>query len=349
MNHAWLGFLPPQHIYSRLKFLDIALEPPDMNPGSWIGAGKVLRDPESNGFLLTARPRWVKDDARGFAANIYRSADGRSFSPVYSITKQEASDAGGVALHSIEGSQLLRDPLTGQWYCFLSVDTGDAFVWGGVKWETLLLRSTSLTGPWVSEGIVLANDAPYDAHQARDSSIDILDGIWFCLYKAKNEQDVEKPALAMSRDGIRWEKRGRLTIDGVDRRAFLSGSFYAGSCGPLFIGIETQLKDTTDSKADVVYADDHKVGHGGGSKPQFCAYILDYRNLNLETVFRAPWVPRSDFEMPDHPLLGYSSSIYDPQGARVLMYVEAIDGKLSRAIGLNETVERLLVYEASLQ
>ncbi len=349
MKHTWQGFVPPQHVYSKLQFLAIALEPPDTNPGSWIGAGKVLLDPESGGFLLTARPRWVKDDARGFAANIYRSADGQNFSLLYSITKQEAADLSGVQLHSIEGSQLLRDPLTGRWHCYVSADTGDSFVWGGVKWETLLLTSTSLSGPWASEGIVLANDQAYDAHQARDSSIDILDGQWFCLYKAKDEQDVEKPALAMSRDGIHWEKRGPLTIDGVERRAFLSGSFFAGSNGPIFIGIETQLKDTTEARADVVYADEYGVGHGGGSVPRFCAYMLDYRNLNLETVFRAPWIPKSEYEQAEHPLLGYSSSVYDPRGKRLLMYVEAIDGKLSRAIGLNETVERLLVYEASLE
>ena len=100
---------------------------------------------------------------------------------------------------------------------------------------------------------------------------------------------------------------------------------------------------------DVVYADEYGVGHGGGSVPRFCAYILDYRNLNLETVFRAPWIPKSEYEQAEHPLLGYSSSVYDPRGKRLLMYVEAIDGKLSRAIGLNETVERLLVYEASLE
>ena len=95
----------------------------------------------------------------------------------------------------------------------------------------------------------------------------------------------------------------------------------------------------------MVYADSHGIGHGGGSTPHFAAYRLDIRGRNLETVFRAPWIPLSPYEHGEHPLLGYSSLVLDPANHRMLIYVEAIDPKLSRAIGLNETVERLLVYQ----
>jgi hypothetical protein len=67
---------------------------------------------------------------------------------------------------------------------------------------------------------------------------------------------------------------------------------------------------------------------------------------NLDTVFDRPWIPLSGFEDPEHPLLGYSSLLNDVATGRMLIYVEAIDPDLSRAIGLNETVERTLVYEA---
>ena len=79
--------------------------------------------------------------------------------------------------------------------------------------------------------------------------------------------------------------------------------------------------------------------------PHFAAYRLDAKKRNLETVFKAPWTPLSPYEHHEHPLLGYSSLVFDPMKNRMLVYVEAIDPKLSRAIGLNETVERLLVYE----
>ena len=78
------------------------------------------------------------------------------------------------------------------------------------------------------------------------------------------------------------------------------------------------------------------------------ALQLDYRNRNLELIFRAPWDVRSPYEHKDHPVLGYASLVYDPIRNRVLIYVEAIDGTLTKKIGINETVERLLVYETVL-
>ena len=79
-------------------------------------------------------------------------------------------------------------------------------MWGGLEWETFLFTSESINGPWVSRGIVLENDRQYDKLQARDSTIDLIDDRWFCLYKAKNAKREERPALATSDDGIRFQK-----------------------------------------------------------------------------------------------------------------------------------------------
>ena len=342
---GWQGFAPPQYLYSKREFLGIALDPPNFEPGSWIGAGKAIYDPEGKRILLTARPRKVEGDVRGYAAQIYGSKNGRDFQLIGEVTKEEVTALAGMKIHSIEGTQLLRDPLTGEWHLYVSVDTGEDFVWGGIKWETLLLSAAEIQGPWNALGIVLANDQIYDACQARDATIDIVDGTWICLYKGKNEKREERPALAISGDGKIWEKRGTLTIDGQDRLGFLSGTLFAASAGTLFVGMETQLADSRSKKDDVVYADSHGIGHGGGSTPHFAAYRLNIRERNLETVFKALWTPLSPYEHSEHPLLGYSSLVYDPVNNRMLIYVEAIDPKLSRAIGLNETVERLLVYQ----
>jgi len=42
------------------------------------------------------------------------------------------------------------------------------------------------------------------------------------------------------------------------------------------------------------------------------------------------------------------STVFDPAEHRLLLYLEAIDPNLSRGVGLNVTVERLLVYEVPL-
>jgi hypothetical protein len=227
------------------------------------------------------------------------------------------------------------------------VDTGPEFVWGGIQWETMLLTSESLKGPWRSEGVVLHNDEDYDSHQARDSTIDIIDGEWVCLYKAKDSSRCERPALATSTDGIVFRKHGPLTIDGSDRLAFLSGSLFPGSSGPQFMGTETQLVDSRNRHDNVVYADEHGIGHGGGV-PYFAAYRVNRASLDLETVYRHRWIPLPGHEHGEHPILGYSSVLFDHVRNRFLMYVEAIDPRLSKAIGINETVERLLVYETPL-
>ena len=344
----WQGIVPPQHIYANRRFRCIALEPPNLDPGSWIGAGKAIFDHQETRFVLTARPRKAEGNVRGFAANIYQSKDGESFELVTSIGKQAVAEISGLAIHSIEGTQLLKDPLSGEWHIYISVDTGSDFVWGGLYWETLLLTAPSLEGPWEPKGLVLKNDQAYDANQARDATIDIVDGKWFCLYKAINKDRQERPALATSSDGVEWNKHGPLTIEGTDQLAVLSGTIFAGTNGPLFMGLERYLTDSRTVTADMAYADQHRVGHGGGPIPRFVAYNIDYRNMNLERIFYREWEPLSEFEHPKHPLLGYASLVYDPLRNRMLSYVEAIDPVLTKQIGLNETVERLLLYETPL-
>ena len=341
----WQGVVPPQYIFANKHFKCVVLDPPNFNPGSWIGAGKTIFDHETEEFLLTARPRKAERKARGFAANIYRSKNGEKFELATSISKKKISEKSGLKVHSIEGTQLLKNPFSGKWHFYLSVDTGSEFVWGGLCWETLLLTASHIEGPWQSKGLVLKNDHPYDAAHARDATIDIVDGKWFCLYKAVDKDRRERPALATSSDGILWKKHGVLTVDGIDQLRFLSGSIFSGTNGPLFIGLETKLEDSRLAQKDVTYADRYKIGHGGGPSPNFVAYNLDYKNMNLETIFRAQWKPQSEYEHKQHPLLGYVSLVYDPLKNRILTYVEAIDGTLTKQMGLNETVERLLLYE----
>ncbi|MBD3352978.1 MAG: hypothetical protein GF364_15960 [Candidatus Lokiarchaeota archaeon] len=342
----WQGFIPPQYIYRNRQFKGIAVNPPDFNPGSWCGAGKAIYDDELEAFLITSRPRSAEGDKRGFAAEIYRSKDGVSdFKLVKSISKKDVTDLSGIEIHSIEGTQLLRDPLTNRWYFYISIDIGKDFVWGGLHWETLLLSADELEGPWKSEGVVLKNGDSYDAHQARDGTIDIIDGKWYCLYKAKDKNNDRRPAFAVSKDGIKWKKLGKLTIDGKEELAFLSGKLFPGATGLIFIG--TEMIEQIDPKVAHVEADKHAVRHGS-SMVNFCAYHVDLHNLNLDSIMRIPWEPLSPYEHKDHPLLGYSTSLYDPNANRILLYVEILDGEHTKKVGLNETVERVLVYQTNL-
>ena len=347
VSESWYGFPPVQYIYANRRFKGVVVDPPDFQPGSWTGAGKVVYDSERDEWLLTARPRSAGEGVRGYAAEVYRSEDGEVFELLISLSKERVSEISEMDIYSIEGTQLLRSPLSGQWHLYVSVDTGSEFIWGGLYWQTLLLTASKLEGPWSSEGIVIENGGTYDTYQARDATIDIVDGQWLCLYKAMDGNKTKRPALAISGDGIHWRKEGVLTVEGDDYHGFFSGTIFAGSGGPLFVGLETPQEEDLSVRDDV-YEDEVQIPHGGGSVSSFAAYRLDRRNRNLELVFRTPWEPGTKYEHKEHPLLGYSSLAYDPKENRVLMYLEAIDGELTERMGLNGTVERVLVYESRL-
>lgn len=336
-----------QAVFANRRFKCVVLDPPDLSPGSWIGAGKAVYDHETNGFLLTARPRTAEGKARGFAARIYRSNDGEAFELLASLSKEKISERSGLKIHSIEGTQLQRDPIRARWHLYMSVDTGSEFVWGGLYWQTLLLTAPDPEGPWRAEGLVLRNDQPYDANQARDCTVDIVDGMWFCLYRAVDGHRRLRPALATSHDGIVWTKRGLFTVDGGDRLAFLSGTIFPGADGPVFVGLERPQEDPTMHSVEGP-PDQRGLLHGTGPSPSFVAYNMDTENMNLETVFHSPWTAGSPYEHSQHPLLGYSSLLYDPLKHRMLNYVEAIDPRLTTEITLNGTVERVLLYETLL-
>ena len=344
----WQGFPPPQYIYSNMRFKAVALEPPSFEPGSWIGAGKALIDYENKEFLLTARPRKVEGGVRGYAANIYRSADGEKFDLVMSLSKEQVIETSKVRIDSIEGTQLLKDPLTGRWHFYLSVDTGSEFIWGGVFWETLLLIADDLKGPWESKGLVVRHDRSYDACQARDASIDIVDGEWVGLFKAYDYEGNQRIQLITSADGIRWTKHGVLTVDGREADLFYtSGSIFPGVSGPIFLGVaRTAAKPDAADEEEDIFHDRWKLDFGLWEK-HFVAYRIDTDNLNLETIFQAPWVARSEYEHKEFKIHNYCSAVYDPFKERVLLYVEVI-GPESRNPTLNETIERVLVFECAL-
>lgn len=344
----WNGLIPSQYIFANRRFVGVALDPPDFEPGSWIGAGAAVLDPDEECFILTARPRKATGGVRGYSADIYRSYNGAEFAPLCSVSKEEVAEKSGLRIDSIEGTQLQKDPLTGRWHFYLSVNTETEFVWGGLHWETLLLTAEDLKGPWQSHGVVLPTGEGFDFYQARDSAIGIVDGRWFCLYKARDGDRTLRPALAVSQDGVSWQKLGPLTMDGEDRHVFLNGTLFAGASGVLFVGLE-KADPTEEERAKAEeQADEHGVPHGGGPRRNFLACALDLRGRNLETIYRTPWVPGSEYEHPEHPVLGYSSLVFDPPRNRILTYVEAIDPELSQHMGLNGTVERLLVYQTPL-
>ncbi len=336
----WYGAYPPQLIFSKRRFRRVVLNPPNFEPGSWCGAGKLLIDSETGEYWLTSRPR-MGPVKRGYGFEIYRSSNAEDYSLVYSMSKEELSEVVGAIVQSIEGSQILRDPLTGRYMLYLSVDVAGENVAGREgrvyesKWQTYLMTAEDPAGPWKGEGFVLKCDRDYDSGEARDATIDIVDGRYFALYKARKAGEGEvNMALALSSDGFNWVKLGVLKIDGdVQPKYFLlSGSIMAGCSGPIFIGAETLC-----------------VVKGAALTKHVASYVIDYRRVNLESIFKAEWKVGSVYEHPEYPIHSYMSIAYDSDRSRWLITVEAVDPKHSKEPGLNTEVDRLLLYTSTWQ
>ena len=331
----WQGSPPPQYIFKNLRFIGVALEPPDWKPGSWCGAGKAVIDYENEEYLLTSRPRKMEDGARGYAAEIYRSKDGVKFSLVSKITKEEVTEKSGIKVWSIEGTQLLKDPLTGNWHFYLSVDTGPEYVVGGVFWDTMLFVSDDLKGPWKYKGFAIrrGHGRVFDSVQARNATIDIIDGLWMAIYRATDLDWRYRMGLAVSSDGIYWEKKGPFTVDGTAEHTHFAtmGSIFPGSLGPVLIGLTWRNQQ-------------------GRIVVDFTAYRVDDLNMNLQTIFRAPWTARSKYEDKERPTYGhYCTLVHDRLRNRILFYLSAVDPRPeTKKEGWTEVCVRELVYECPL-
>lgn len=233
---------------------------------------------ENEEYWLTSRPR--NAERRGYTVEIYRSKDGENYNLMTYFPKEELNGMTKTRILSIENQQLLRDPSTHRYHLYLSLDISREPAEG--RWETFLLTSDDPSGPWEPEGFVVRGSEEYDGVESRDPTIDIIDGQYFCLYKARKAgTSIVKTALATSRDGKNWVKFGVPKIDNAYQPDYflLSGSIIPGSTGLLFIGMKTL-----------------NVIRGASVTKHFVVYRIDFRNLNLETLFTAVWTPLSCFE-----------------------------------------------------
>ncbi len=87
----WRGIIPPQYIESQKRFRKVVLNPPNFEPGSWIGAGRVFYDSFYEEYLLSVRPRKAPP-TRAYEVRVYSSSNGESFYLKSRITKEEIAE-----------------------------------------------------------------------------------------------------------------------------------------------------------------------------------------------------------------------------------------------------------------
>jgi len=318
----------PQSVFRLKKFVGVVLDPPSFDPGSWRGAGDLLIYSINREYWLSCRPRVV--GRRGYSLEIWYSTNGNNYTLANFISKEEVSDIAKVEVHSIENTQLIQDPLTGRYHLYISVDVGG-------RWETFLVVADDPRGSWKPIGFVIRTDKDYDNLEARDCTINIVDGRWIALCKAvkQGDQPHAYTELLISKDGINWVKLGIPTVDGKPQKplpdAFLlNGDIIPSTYGPMFIGTVTTF-----------YRNAHVTKYFG-------AYIIDIRNNNLEEVFITEWRSGSIYEHPEFPIHTYCNVVKDPFTNEWRILIEAIDPRYTKEIGVNTEVDRLIQYKAKV-
>lgn len=317
----------PHSIFGRRSFVKVVLDPPSTSPGSWRGAGKAIKLSERE-YVLSTRPR-VRE-GRGTAVEIYRSNDGLSYSMVSSIPADQVTKDLGTKVYSIENTQVLVDPGSGRLLLYLSVDIGPH------SWETALYTSDDPRGPWRPVGFVIRRDKPYDSAEARDCTIDYVDGMFIALCKAVSRESPKVyTELAISKDGVTWNKLGVPTVNGSpqapDPAFLLNGRILPSSHGPMFVGSVTLYQ----------VGGAHVTRHVG-------AYVIDFDRVDLRELYFAEWKASSPYERQDYPIHTYVDVLPDYENDRWLLYVEAIDPTYTKEVGVDTEVDRVLAYQSPM-
>ncbi|MFP3195274.1 MAG: hypothetical protein RXQ74_00200 [Caldivirga sp.] len=318
----------PQCIFRLRRFVGVVQDPPSFEPGSWRGAGDLLIDPVNREYWLTSRPRVA--GPRGTGVEVWYSSNGEQYTLVSFLPKEEVAKMAGTNVLSIENNQLIQDPLTGKYHLYMSLDVGG-------RWETFLVTSDDPRGPWSPVGFVIRTDRDYDSAEARDCTINVIDGRYIALCKAVRQGDHPHAytELLTSKDGVNWVKLGLPTIDGKPQRpmpdAFLlNGDIVPSAYGPMFIGTVTTF------------------AHNAHITKYFGAYVIDLKGVNLEEVFMAEWKPGSMYEHPEYPIHTYCNVVKDPFTNEWRILIEAIDPRYTKEIGVNTEVDRVLQYKAKV-
>lgn len=217
---------------------DAVLTPDAPGAGHWVGAPSVFYDAACKRVLMAYRRRRPRDgsrDERGHQGVVAESVDGgRSFSPVWEVTKQQAQTS------SLERFCLRRTP-AGDWLLYISLEDPPS----SGRWRIDVLRAATPEGFELATAQPVLAPAAVGVDAVKDPYV-ISDGTQMLMY-VSTFLAPEGPAptsLAASRDGVRYAWRGEALAVGARGRwdayqarlgsvvPFASGfvGYYDGAC-----------------------------------------------------------------------------------------------------------------------
>ncbi|NIQ07929.1 MAG: hypothetical protein GWO20_20090 [Candidatus Korarchaeota archaeon] len=182
--------------------------PPLTEEGSWVGAPSILYDEEPGKYLLSYRLRNPRTEPfrkinyhRGYEARIAESTDGRTFTDIWAVSKQE------YGARSFERACLRK--VGGTYRLYLSYDDPKA-----KQWRIDLLESEDPSEFNTQERKTILtprNKGPAVGH-VKDPYLIQHDGMWlmFVNYHDEDISHVSETGVAVSEDGVTFEWKGDL-------------------------------------------------------------------------------------------------------------------------------------------
>ena len=187
-----------------LSCYETVLEPDENTPEWWAGAPSVCRANDGT-FYLAARMR-EGDSARGsrgYEIRILKSSDGRSFTPIHSLKREDAD------LPGFERPALVQDPGSGKFrlYGCAHLDTG----WGVFKLDDVAdpaefnvgTRKTVLEATPGEQGFI-------SVAGFKDPFVFQANGLWHMFVIGYDQ--IERAYHLSSEDGVRWDFTGENPI-----------------------------------------------------------------------------------------------------------------------------------------
>lgn len=230
-----------ESIIPNLENYKTIFPPEGRGKGNWVGAPSVIKMPGDQVWMAY---RTRTPDKRGYKVTIAKSTDCFSFTSVFTIYAEE------LGVDSLERPALIRDPVTGKFKLYLSVDR-PYYGWQIVKLDDV--EKPEDFSPATSQVVIRPSAEGSDSRAVKDPFVFTLGYQYFMTYIGWDEIG-EQAFLAFSPDGRNWKKSDSNPVlkrsnwhDGLTRIACVLPRqrcfdvYYEGTGSDEFFNIRTGL------------------------------------------------------------------------------------------------------------
>jgi len=188
------SFLP----FAALDKYEVVAQPEGESEGFWAGGCSALKDKRRKIWLIY---RLRNPKRRGHTLCILSSEDGVNFQNVTCFRKEDIINAS-----SLERACLVQDPSTAKYKLYVSVEKEG-------KWYIYKLKdaiSPKEFSPSTAYPVFSPSSEGEDTRKVKDPYIVNFFNTWYMFYSGSGKEPQEETFLAISQDGERWNRQGKI-------------------------------------------------------------------------------------------------------------------------------------------